>query len=161
MAAVVPHSARPSSSERSDSSMTGSRLLPIRAVQDSKVLAIERDVMLEVMRQIPEMSDIIVTVFAARRRAMLEFEGSSLTLIGADRDSAIQRVATFASRNRIPFRNMDLGDEETAKMVRSCAITPQHTRCDLWQGARHRGPLSAQGRRTRGDLHGLRAGCDL
>ena len=47
-------------------------LLPIVALKDCTFLAVPRQEMLSLMSQIPEMSDIIVTVFAARRRALLD-----------------------------------------------------------------------------------------
>jgi CRP-like cAMP-binding protein len=42
----------------------GPTMLPARAVQDSRVLAVARAAMLELMRAVPEMSDIVVTVLA-------------------------------------------------------------------------------------------------
>ena len=102
----------------------GRALMAIRAVQDSEVIAVEREAMLGLMSQVPSLSDIIVTVFAARRRAMLERQNSSLTIVGADQDPNVQRVAAFASRNRIPFRNLELGDPETSEVLATCSALP-------------------------------------
>jgi len=46
----------------------GAWSMPMRAVQDTRVIEVPREAMLTLMSQIPEMSDIIITVFSARRR---------------------------------------------------------------------------------------------
>ncbi|MEM9696440.1 MAG: FAD-dependent oxidoreductase, partial [Myxococcota bacterium] len=100
----------------------GAAVLAIRAVKDTRVLSIEREALLELMGQIPEMSDIIMTVFAGRRRGLLERQTSNLVVIGADVDPAMQRVAAFLSRNRIPFRSLDLEDPTADEVLTTCAI---------------------------------------
>lgn len=102
----------------------GKSLMGARAVSASRVLAVPRDELINLMARIPEMSDIIVTVFAARRRRMLESNQAALTLIGADQDRTIRRIAAFASRNRIPFNSLHLGDDEAEKIAESCALLP-------------------------------------
>lgn len=100
----------------------GNAMLSQRTVQDTTFVSVERRAMLELMSQIPEMSDIIVTVFAARRRRMLETGLASLTLIGADTDRGVSAVAAFASRNKIPFRSLDLGGAEAEEIAQTCAL---------------------------------------
>ena len=97
--------------------------LPMRAAQDTRVIEVERTAMLNLMSQVPEMSDIIIGVFAARRRRQLEADDASLRLIGEDESPAIRRVAEFASRNRIPFRSLAIGSEEAVATANSCQIT--------------------------------------
>ena len=67
----------------------GALMMGARCVQPSRILSIPRDRMLTLMSQIPEMSDIIVTVLAARRRRLLESNEAALTIIGADRQTSI------------------------------------------------------------------------
>ena len=100
-------------------------MLAMRAVRDCRFLAADRRPMLELMARIPEMSDIVVTVFAARRRRLLESNEASLTLIGMDRDRDIRAIAAFAGRNRIPFRTLDPGDAEAGEIAESCALVPR------------------------------------
>jgi thioredoxin reductase (NADPH) len=92
----------------------GSVTLPMRAAVDSLLLEVPRAAMLELMAKVPEVGDHIITVLAARRRLQFEQGRSALTLIGAERDAAVQRVASFLSRNRIPFRSFDLDDKSEA-----------------------------------------------
>jgi len=101
-------------------------MLGARTVQDSEILFVPRETMLALMSQIPEMSDIIITVFSARRRRQLESNQSTLTLIGADVDRDIRMVEAFASRNRIPYRLIDLEDAaKDPELEGVCPVKPQ------------------------------------
>jgi thioredoxin reductase (NADPH) len=102
----------------------GAWSMPMRAVRDTRVIEVPREAMLQLMARNPEMSDIIITVFSARRRRQLENPGSSLRLIGEDQDRNVLRIAAFASRNRIPYTSLCLGSPEAEATARSCAIRP-------------------------------------
>ena len=96
--------------------------LSMRASTTTRVIEVERATMLGLMANIPEMSDIILTVYTARRRRQVEAGDSALVLVGADVDPAVQAVAVFASRNRIPFQSFDLGTDEADQAALSCSI---------------------------------------
>ncbi|TFL19077.1 FAD-dependent oxidoreductase [Jannaschia formosa] len=101
-------------------------MLPIRAVSASRLLVADRAPMLRLMQDVPEISDIVVTVLAARRRRLLEGDQASLTLIGMDRDRDIRMIGAFAARNRIPFRALDLDTDEAGELARACDLAPRH-----------------------------------
>ncbi len=92
--------------------------LKIRAAVDTKVIEAPREGVLDLMNRIPELSDHIITVFAARRSKQFELSNGSVKIIGADRDPQVQAVERFLSRNRIPFQSYDLdgADAETTQM---------------------------------------------
>ncbi|WP_120076701.1 FAD-dependent oxidoreductase [Aurantiacibacter odishensis] len=96
----------------------GAWTLPMRAAKDTRVLAAPREDMLALMRRVPELSDHIITVFAARRRRTFEENRSSIKLVGADKDAAVQRVESFLRRNRLPYQSYDLdaSDEESVEL---------------------------------------------
>src|SRR6202142_2109295 len=96
----------------------------MRTVRDTRVIEVPREAMLTLMSQIPEMSDIIITVFSARRRRQLDERDSSLLLIGEDEDRNVRGIAAFASRNRIPYKSLALGSPEAEATATSCAISP-------------------------------------
>ncbi|MEM8653101.1 MAG: FAD-dependent oxidoreductase [Pseudomonadota bacterium] len=97
-----------------------------RAVQDTQMLCVGRDDMLKLMADIPEMSDIIITVFAARRRRMLDLSEGGLTLIGGEVDRNVRRIASFASRNRIPFVEVEIDSSEGNELANMCSINRAH-----------------------------------
>src|SRR5579862_1016449 len=98
--------------------------MPMRAARDTRVIEVPREAMLTLMSQIPEMSDIIITVFSARRRRQLDDRDGVLRLIGEDEDRNIRRIAEFASRNHIPYSSLPLGSPEAEATARSCSIDP-------------------------------------
>ncbi len=101
----------------------GNNTLGLRAAADTRAIVVPRDKMLELMSTIPEMSDIIITVLAARRRRQLDDQDSSLTLIGADVDKDIRRIESFAARNRIPFKSIDLGSSDASEALRLAGLS--------------------------------------
>ena len=102
----------------------GAWSMPMRAVRETRVIEVPREAMLTLMAQIPEMSDIVITVFAARRRRQLDDRDSTLQLIGEDQDRNVRRIAEFASRNRIPYTSLALDSPEAAQTAQSCSIEP-------------------------------------
>ena len=102
----------------------GAWSMAMRAVQDTRVIEVPREAVLTLMAQIPEMSDIIITVLSARRRRQLEERISSLRLIGEDDDRRVRRVAEFASRNHIPYISLPLGSPEAEAIALRCSIAP-------------------------------------
>ncbi|MEO0388526.1 MAG: cyclic nucleotide-binding domain-containing protein, partial [Pseudomonadota bacterium] len=68
----------------------GRTMLGARTLVESRILEVPRAAMLRLMSEMPEMSDIVVTVFAARRRRLLESNKAPLTLIGADETPALR-----------------------------------------------------------------------
>lgn len=102
----------------------GTWSMAFRTAADTRVIEVPRAEMLTLMSQIPEMSDIIITVLAARRRRQLEAGDSSLVLIGEEVDRSVRRVAEFASRNRLPCASYPVGSAEAHAIAASCAASP-------------------------------------
>src|SRR5579871_880432 len=102
----------------------GAWSMPMRAARETRVIETPREAVLKLMSEIPEMSDIIITVFSARRRRQLEAGDGSLRLIGEDEDRNVRRIAEFASRNRIPYSSLALRSPEAQEMARACSIAP-------------------------------------
>src|SRR5476649_766753 len=83
----------------------GNYFLAMRAVGRTVTIEVAREAMLELMANVPELSDHIITVFAARRQQLVKQRTGSIKIIGSDRDPDIQKVEAFLSRNRIPFQS--------------------------------------------------------
>jgi thioredoxin reductase (NADPH) len=100
----------------------GTASLSLRTVVDTRVIEVPRETLLTLMSQIPEMSDIIITVLAARRRRQLDDRRSGLYLIGEESDRNVRRIAEFASRNRLPYASVPLQSPEAEASAKSCGI---------------------------------------
>ncbi|MEM9108003.1 MAG: FAD-dependent oxidoreductase, partial [Pseudomonadota bacterium] len=87
---------------------------------------VPRQDMLRLMSRVPELGDIIVSVFAARRRHMIESNLLGITLLGGEADRNIRRIADFANRNRIPARLVALGSPEAGDLARLSGLDPDH-----------------------------------
>jgi thioredoxin reductase (NADPH) len=90
----------------------GNWAMPMRAAKPTRVVEVPRVEILPLMSNIPEMSDIILTVLAARRRRHVELRESSLILVGQDVDRDVRRVAEFVVRNKIPHTVLPSGSAE-------------------------------------------------
>lgn len=102
----------------------GTFSMPMRAVRETTVIEVPRATMLTLMSQIPEMSDIIITVFSARRRRQIEQRDSALVLIGEELDRDVRCIAEFATRNRIPYSSLEPGSAEANAVAATCSLAP-------------------------------------
>ena len=100
----------------------GAWSVSMRAVCDTRVIEVPRAGILTLMSQIPEMSDIIITVLAARRRRQLDTGFGTLVLIGEEVDRDVRRIGDFASRNRLPYASHAMGSPEAQRIARVCAV---------------------------------------
>ena len=89
----------------------------MRAAAPTKTLVVPREDMLTLMARVPEMSDIIVQVFAGRRRRIFEQGQTALKLIGVDGNAGLRRLESFAARNRIPVARLEHGSPEASEIV--------------------------------------------
>ena len=122
----------------------------MRAAQDTRVSAVPREDMLTLMARVPEMSDIIVQVFAGRRRRIFEGGEGAVTLIGADEDRALMRLEAFMARNRLPFARRALGSPEADSALEDAGL-PTNKPAALFAGE----PLEDTSPRTVARLVGL------
>jgi len=105
--------------------LVGGRMLyTMRSASPARVLEVPRAAMLRLMAAEPEMSDIIVSVFAARRRAMLERAASAITVVGPAEDRDVRAVAAFCNRNKLPVTVVDPSSTEAAKWGETCSFKP-------------------------------------
>jgi thioredoxin reductase (NADPH) len=98
--------------------------LPLRACKPTRVIEVDRDPLLAAMADSPELSDHLLTIFAARRRRQYEAGDSAVILIGAEADPAVARVESFLARNRIPFDSHELGTKDGTTAAEECSVDP-------------------------------------
>jgi thioredoxin reductase (NADPH) len=113
----------------------GTAQLTNRAQTPMTTIRVPRDAMLQAMADIPEMSDIVITVLAARRRRLIESGQAGLTLVGAEVDRAVRRIEAFATQNRIPFRAHPLGSPQALALADRCGVRPGQGMVVLGKGS--------------------------
>lgn len=104
----------------------GRAQVDIRAATEVELLRVGRVDMIRLMSRIPELGDDVVSVFAARRRHMIENNLLGITILGEDADRNVRRIADFANRNRIPARLVALGSPEATALADTSGLDPDH-----------------------------------
>jgi thioredoxin reductase (NADPH) len=69
----------------------------------------------------PEVSDVLLPAFAARRLLLMQRQQGTLTLVGHEGAPALQKVLEYAERNRIPYRWVDSADRAPEEIRASVA----------------------------------------
>jgi thioredoxin reductase (NADPH) len=86
-------------------------------VEPGEVLLVKPAGVLEVIETLPELSDILVTAFAARRQVLMGAAGATLTVIGPEVSPDVERLLEFAARNRLPYRWLAPTDPAAATVL--------------------------------------------
>lgn len=98
--------------------LTGQTLYATCIVREAgEVLRIPAGAVQEIVATIPELSDILVAAFIARRQLLMQAAGPTLTLIGSDLAPAMLDLAEFLNRNRIPYRQLDPDDPASIALL--------------------------------------------
>jgi thioredoxin reductase (NADPH) len=105
-----------------------------RVRQDGKVLTIARERLKEVIAQEPNLSDIILKAFLARRAYMMR-KGMGLRIVGSRHSDAATRLREFAVRNHLPHLWIELEEDLKAEaLLEKFGAKPSDTPLTIWQG---------------------------
>lgn len=91
--------------------------LSCQAREACEVLVVPREQMLGVLSNVPEISDLVVTAFAARRQVAMRLETSGMVVVGPQDDPVASRLREFASRNLIPCGWAPAGSEVATRLA--------------------------------------------
>src|SRR5918992_6105458 len=102
--------------------------------QGGEVLEIPREKLKEVVTEEPNLSDIILKAFLARR-AYLMRTGVGLRIIGSRHSVDAARLREFAARNRLPHVWIELEEDPKAEaLLERFGARPSETPVTIWQG---------------------------
>jgi thioredoxin reductase (NADPH) len=102
--------------------------------EGGEVLAIPRERLKGVVTEEPNLSDIILKAFLARRLWGMR-AGLGLRIIGSRRSSAAARLREFAARNRLPHIWIELEEDPKAEaLLERFGVKPSETTVTVWQG---------------------------
>ena len=95
------------------------------AVEPGEVLVLAPAQLAELVQVDPDVSDILLPAFAARRLLLMQRRQGTLTLVGHEGAPRLQRILEYAERNRIPYRWLDPADSaQKAEIEKSAARGP-------------------------------------
>jgi thioredoxin reductase (NADPH) len=102
--------------------------------EGGEVLAIPREQLKEVVTEEPNLSDIILKSFLARRSWGMR-TGLGLRIIGSRHSGDAKRLREFAARNRIPHVWIELEEDPKAEtLLEKFGAKPSETPVTIWQG---------------------------
>ncbi len=115
--------------------LTGQAMYLTAVVREAgEVLAIPREKLKEVVTEEPNLSDVILKAFLARRSYMMR-TGLGLRIIGSRHSAEAARLREVAARNRVPHVWVELEDDPTAEaLLEKFGAKPSETPVTVWQG---------------------------
>ena len=115
--------------------LTGQAMYLTGVVSEAgEVLTIPRERLKEVVTEEPNLSDIILRAFLARRSYMMR-TGLGLRIIGSRRSADATRLREFAARNRVPHVWIELEQDPTAEaLLERFGAKPSDAPVTVWQG---------------------------
>jgi len=115
--------------------LTGQAMYLTGVVSEAgEILSIPRERLKEVVTEEPNISDVILKAFLARRSYMVR-TGLGLRIIGSRHSADAARLREFAARNRVPHVWMELGEDPQAEaLLGRLGAKPSETPVTVWQG---------------------------
>ena len=115
--------------------LTGQAMYLTGVVSEAgEVLSVPRERLKEVVTEEPNLSDIILRAFLARRSYMVR-TGLGLRIIGSRHSGDATRLREFAARNRVPHVWVEMEDDPKAgALLARLGAEPSETPVTVWQG---------------------------
>src|SRR5918912_1303564 len=115
--------------------LTGQAMYLTAVVREGgEVLAIPRERLKEVVTEEPNLSDVILKAFLARRAYMIR-TGLGLRIIGSRHSGDAARLREIAARNRVPHVWIELEENPEAEaLLGRFGAKPTETPVTVWQG---------------------------
>jgi thioredoxin reductase (NADPH) len=115
--------------------LTGQAMYLTAVVSEAgEVLAVPRERLKEVVTEEPNLSDVILKAFLARRSYMIR-TGLGLRIIGSRHSGDAARLREIAARNRVPHVWIELEENPEAEVLLGrFGAKPSETPVTVWQG---------------------------
>jgi thioredoxin reductase (NADPH) len=115
--------------------LTGQAMYLTAVVSEAgEVLAVPRERLKEVVTEEPNLSDVILKAFLARRSYMMR-TGLGLRIIGSRHSGDAARLREVAARNRVPHVWVELEENPEAEaLLERFGAKPTETPVTVWQG---------------------------
>ncbi len=110
------------------------------AVEPGEVVLVAPAQIAELVQVDPDVSDVLLPAFAARRLLLMRRQQGTLTLVGREGAPRLQRVLEYAERNRIPYRWLDPADSAQTGEIQAPPKACGPFCSTTWQSAANRRP---------------------
>jgi thioredoxin reductase (NADPH) len=122
------------------------------AVEPLRYIAVDRDVLRSLLFEDGSLSDLVLSVFIARREALQRVQGVGLEIVGPRSSEATMEMLDFARSNRLPFvwSDPERADDPAAAALVAGLDTASLPLVRLPGGIELHGPSTGQVSRTLG-----------
>jgi thioredoxin reductase (NADPH) len=124
--------------------LTGEAVFVTAVVEEpGEVLVVGVDDLRQLVVDDPALGDLILHAYLVRRSILVGL-GSGLRIVGSRYSPDTQRLREFATRNRVPYRWVDLEQDRAAEtLLRRLGLPPDRTPVVLWGGRVLHNPSNA------------------
>jgi len=117
--------------------LTGQRAFAACVVAEpGRVLLVPAAAVHEVIRTVPDLSDLLVTAFAARRQLLMRSAAATLTIVGRANSAPVLALQEFLDRNRIPHRFIARNDPAVTSVLAPFGYPPPAETLVVVRGSR-------------------------
>lgn len=117
--------------------LTGQRAIAACVVVEAgQVLLASAAGVQEAIRTVPELSDLLVTAFAARRQLLMRSASATLTIVGRNNSAPVATLKEFLDRNRVPHRFIARDDPAVTAVLAPFGYPPPAETLVVIQGVR-------------------------
>ena len=112
----------------------GPSLVSVIARRDSEVYEVSADGVREIINRFPDLGDIIMQAFIARRQLLRESGNfTGIRVIGSRYSRDTHRIREFLAKNRVPFTWLDLEtDREVSQLLKQFGVSESDTPVVAW-----------------------------
>ncbi len=82
-----------------------------------RAIVVPQQSLRELIATVPEVADVIISAFSARRRLLTQWGEGGLTIVGSYSDPHTLQLLEFANRNALPHRRLDRSECEQIKEI--------------------------------------------
>ena len=125
--------------------LTGQAVYLSAVVEEGgKIIAISPEDLKEIVTEEPNLSDIVLKAFLARRQVLMGV-GTGLRLVGSRNSWNTLRLREFAVRNRLPHAWLDLEEEDGGAdaVLRDFGVGREETPVAIWHGRALKNPTNS------------------
>lgn len=117
--------------------LTGQAVFLLGRMREAGVLLmIAPDQLQDIVATLPDLSEIILNAFLARRAILQQLATSGLQIIGSRFSTDTLRLRAFAARNSLPYAWLDLEADAAAEtLLRQFRVAPRDTPVVIWQNS--------------------------
>ena len=85
--------------------------------ETGQAIVVPQKALRELIATLPEVADVIISAFSARRRLLTQWGEGGLTIIGSYSDPHTLQLLEFADRNSLPYRRLDRSDHQGIQAI--------------------------------------------